>query len=197
MDRKNKISRAGQPLAHEDTFDDDSDFKDESDSLTLIQETPTNVRKRKAARDVDKKAPQSHPNTKSSLSRKKSQSSSLIVNAGKYLGRKILSPRRSFLIQSTASDCEKGSATFVTLPSSASHVIQTSIRGSKSFTLSNVRPVVGERLSQIQEMIDEVDGDFVASNLVPSLDVRTCNRHQTIEGYNHVPGTSSSLSRFV
>jgi voltage-gated potassium channel Kch len=210
---KRKRKRKGKPLERGDTFDEeDSDFEDESDSSTLIQDTSSS-RKKKTGIEIGKKQQQTHKSAqshqiKSSLCRKKSQSSSFILTAGKYLGRKILSPRRSFLIETTATDSEEASATFVTLPSSSSHVIQTSIRGSKSFTLSHVRPIVGGRLSQIQEMIDEAD-DSVSSSLVPSLDLRhtlestnnnnsSNNRRATaVQDYTHVPGTSSSLSRFI
>lgn len=202
MDRKSKTSKkAGRKSdKKEQEEEEDSDFEDESDSSSLIQDYMTNTRKRKASSGDSKhhrKSAQSHAKT-SSLNRKKSQSSSFIVTAGKYLGRRILSPRRSFLIQTTTTSEEPSSATFLTLPSQTSHVIQTSIKGSKSFTLSHVRPTVGGRLSQIQEMMDEVDDTGNLSHDFrhrPVTGTRTTTT--TIHDLSQVPCSSSALSRFV
>ena len=75
--------------------------------------------------------------------RRKSRSQSFIITTGKVIGRKIATSRRSFLITPSSS---------TTSASAASRPAQTSIRGSKSFT------VTGEKLFHISEKDEDLTG---------------------------------------
>lgn len=128
---ENGYLEAERDVSSTDELDDDE--SDESSSLLHSHQELGPKRKERGKKEWDDCA--------APITRKKSRSHSFIITTGKFIGRKIATSRRSFLVTPS------------TAASPASRVTQTSIRGSKSFTLT------GERLCQITE----TDEDMSAS----------------------------------